>query len=68
MDFLDKNTTLLSIEKKKFLLKPGAIVTDFYFIIKGVIHGFIKEGDKQITTWINEEGEIVSSMSNRGHQ
>lgn len=66
MDFLDKNTTLLSIEKKKFLLKPGAIVTDFYFIIKGVIHGFIKEGDKQITTWINEEEEIVSSIRNLG--
>ena len=66
MDFLDKHTSFLSLEKKKFLLKPGAIVTNFYFIIKGVIHGFIKEEDKQITTWINEEGEIVSSIRNLG--
>ena len=68
MDFLDKNTTLLSVEKKKYILKPGSIVNNFYFILKGVVHGYIKEENKEITTWINEEGEIVSSIRNLGTQ
>ncbi|MGN6265111.1 MAG: Crp/Fnr family transcriptional regulator [Ginsengibacter sp.] len=66
MDFLDKNTTLLSVPKKKYILKPGSIASDFYFIVKGVVHGFIKEGEKQITTWINEENEIVGSFRTLG--
>lgn len=66
MEFLDKHTFPVFIEKKKFVLKPGAIAKNFYFILKGVIHGFIKEGGKQITTWINEEGEIVTSIRTLG--
>ena len=33
-----------------------------YFIKKGVVRGFIKEGKKDITTWITAEGEMVSSI------
>ena len=63
---IDENTFPFSIEKRKLLLKPGSVADHFYFIVKGVIHGFIKEDGKQITTWINEENEIVGSIRTLG--
>ena len=63
---IDANTFPLFIEKKKLLLKPGSSADNFYFIVKGVIHGFIREDGKQITTWINEENEIVGSIRTLG--
>jgi CRP-like cAMP-binding protein len=63
---LDENTFPLKIEKRKFLLKPGSVADHLYFIVKGVIHGFIKDDGKQITTWINEENEIVGSIRTLG--
>lgn len=63
---IDKNTYPLSIAKRKFLLKPGCIPANLYFIVKGVFHGYIKEGGKQITTWIMEENEIIGSIRTMG--
>lgn len=54
------------IAKGKYLIKPGTNNTCLYFIVKGVIRGFIKEQGKEITTWINEENEIVGSIRNLG--
>jgi len=62
----DANTWPLQIEKRKLLLKPGSIADHLYFIVKGVIQGFIKEDGRQITTWINEENEIVGSIRTLG--
>ena len=63
---LDEHTFPLEIEKRKFLLKPGSIADHLYFIVKGVIQGFIKDDGKQITTWINAENEIVGSIRTLG--
>jgi CRP-like cAMP-binding protein len=62
----DEKTFPLSIEKKKFLLRPGSVADHLYFIVKGVIHGYIKDDGKQITTWINEENQIVGSIRTLG--
>ena len=62
----DQDSFLVSVEKKKFILKPGAIPTYFYFILKGVVQGYIKEEGRQITTWIMEEKEIVGSIRTLG--
>ena len=66
IETFDKHTFPVFLEKKKYLLKPGVIADHFYFILKGVIHGYIKEDGKQITTWINEENEIVGSIRTLG--
>ncbi len=34
-----------------------------YFITKGAVRGYIKEGSKDITTWISVENELVTSIS-----
>lgn len=34
--------------------------------MKGVVRGYIKHNNKEITTWLNAENEIVGSISNFG--
>ena len=63
---IDKNTFPVSVDKSKFLLKPGSVADHLYFIVKGVIQGCIKEEGKMITTWINEENEMVGSIRTLG--
>lgn len=51
-----------TIQKGKLLLKAGEICHHLYFIRKGVFRGFVKEGSKEITTWITAENEIIASI------
>jgi CRP-like cAMP-binding protein len=61
--FFEKHSYACSFHKGKLLLKTGDVCEDIYFIKKGVVRGFIKEGGKDITTWITAENEVVSSIS-----
>jgi CRP-like cAMP-binding protein len=61
--FLLKNTYARSIKKGKLLLKAGEVCTNMYFVRKGVLRGFVKDGERDITTWISADGELVSAIS-----
>ncbi len=63
---LDDQTFPHSISKGKLLLKPGSVADKLFFIVKGLIQGYIKDDGKQITTWINDENEIVGSIRTLG--
>ena len=62
-NYLRKHTYACSFRKGKLLLKAGEICEYIYFVQKGAVRGFIKEGKKDITTWITAENEVVSSIS-----
>jgi CRP-like cAMP-binding protein len=62
-DYLKKYSYACSFHKGKLLLKAGDICGHIYFIKKGAVRGFIKEGNRDITTWITAENEMVSSIS-----
>jgi len=62
-NYLRKHAYACSFRKGKLLLKAGEICEHIYFVQKGAIRGFIKEGKKDITTWITAENEVVSSIS-----
>jgi len=62
-DYFRKHSYPCSFRKGKLLLKAGEICEHIYFIRKGAVRGFIKEGTKDITTWITAENEVVSSIS-----
>jgi len=62
-DYFRKHTFPCSFRKGKLLLKAGEISDHIYFIKKGAVRGFIRDGAKDITTWITAENEIVSSIS-----
>lgn len=63
---LDNGTFPVTITRSKFLMKPGNTDDQYYLILKGVMRAFIKEDGKEITTWINEENEIVGSIRSLG--
>jgi len=66
-EIIDRETFPVTTSKGKFLMKPGNNTGEFiYLIIKGVIRAYIKEDGKEITTWINEENEIVGSIRSLG--
>lgn len=62
-DFLKKHTYSLFVKKKKLLLKSGLVCKHLYFIRKGAIRGFVRQGAKEVTTWITVENEIVTSIA-----
>ena len=62
-DYFRRHSYSCSFRKGKLLLKAGQLCEHIYFIKKGAVRGFIKEGTKDITTWITAENEVVSSIS-----
>jgi CRP-like cAMP-binding protein len=66
IEIIDRETYPVTIQKGKFLMKPGNTGEFVYLVLKGVIRAYIKEDGKEITTWINEENEIVGSIRSLG--
>ena len=62
-DYFRKHSYYCTFRKGKLLLKADEICEHIYFIKKGAVRGFIKDGTKDITTWITAENEIVTSIS-----
>ncbi|HLZ89605.1 MAG TPA: Crp/Fnr family transcriptional regulator [Puia sp.] len=60
--FLRTHVTGLTVRKRKLLLKEGSFCEHVYFIVRGAVRGFTREGQKDITTWIVVENELVSSI------
>jgi CRP-like cAMP-binding protein len=60
--YLRDHVTPCTIAKRKLLLKEGMVCEHIYFIVKGALRGFTREGQKDITTWITVENELVSSI------
>jgi CRP-like cAMP-binding protein len=52
----------VTIAKRKLLLKEGMTCDTIYYVVKGALRGFTREGTKDITTWITVENELVSSI------
>ena len=60
--YLRKHVYPTSFLKGDLILTAGQICEHVYFIKKGAVRGFVKEGDKDITTWITAENELVTSI------
>lgn len=50
------------VARGSYLLKAGEICRHLYFIRKGVIRGYVKDGTKEVTTWMTAENEMVTSI------
>jgi CRP-like cAMP-binding protein len=60
--YLRDHVTPCTVAKRKLLLKEGTTCEHIYFIVKGALRGYTREGAKDITTWITVENELVSSI------
>ena len=62
-EYIGRHSVSRSVSKRTLLLKEGETCHHIYFIRKGIVRGFLREGSKDITTWITAENELVSSIS-----
>ncbi|MBC7873683.1 MAG: Crp/Fnr family transcriptional regulator [Ferruginibacter sp.] len=60
--YINQHSFVKRAERNEYLLREGEVCKYLYFICKGVIRGYIKNGSKEITTWITAENELVSSI------
>lgn len=63
LEYLLNNSSPIVVAKNSLLLRSGEICRHLYLVRKGVLRGYIKDGTKEITTWITAEGEIVTSIN-----
>jgi CRP-like cAMP-binding protein len=60
--YINQHSFSHQVERGEYLLKAGETCKHLYFIRKGAIRGYIKEGTKEVTTWITAENEMVTSI------
>ncbi len=63
---IDESSAPVEIPKGKYLIKPSQDSPDLFLILKGVVRAFLREDGREITTWINEELEVVGSIRSLG--
>ena len=64
--YIQKNFYFRQVKKSEHIIEAGQPNDKLFFVLKGVIRGYIIMDGKEITTWINEENEIVGSIRNFG--
>ena len=62
IDYLHKHVVPIKAQKGEILSEAGSICENVYFIVKGVIRGYIVDNSKDVTTWISSENELVTSI------
>lgn len=61
--FVDQSVFFCEIPKGKIFLKQGVVCPCIFFVYRGLIRGFIKNGKRDITNWMTGENEMVTSIS-----
>lgn len=62
IEYINQHSYSQQVDRGSYLLKAGETCKHLYLIRKGAIRGFVKEGNKEVTTWITAENEMVSSI------
>ncbi|MBC7948288.1 MAG: Crp/Fnr family transcriptional regulator [Chitinophagaceae bacterium] len=62
IEYINQHSYPQRVDRGTFLLKAGEVSRHLYFIRRGVIRAYIKDGTKEITTWITAENEVVASI------
>ncbi|RZL64157.1 MAG: Crp/Fnr family transcriptional regulator [Pedobacter sp.] len=61
---LNEETFPVSFKKNKFISSPVHRNKYIFYILKGAARGYMKHGNKEITTWIAKENELVGTIRN----
>lgn len=54
--------TPISVKKNKHIISPIDHNAALYFVVSGIVRGFIKDSDKDITTWFCFGNNIVGAI------
>ncbi|QPH40747.1 Crp/Fnr family transcriptional regulator [Pedobacter endophyticus] len=61
---INTQTFPVAYKKHKFISSPLHHNRYIFLLVKGVARGYMKEDDKEITTWIASENELVGNIRN----
>jgi CRP-like cAMP-binding protein len=67
-EFINQKTFPSIVHKGDILVRAGEINKNIYFLQSGIMRSYVREGIKDITTWIVGEQEFVSCISSFGLQ
>lgn len=59
---IEKNVQPIQVKKNKYILSPIDNNDDVFFVVSGLVRGFIKDDGKEITTWISLETEFIGAI------
>jgi CRP-like cAMP-binding protein len=62
INYINQHSFSQRVDRGEYLLKSGETCKHVYLILKGVVRAYIKEGTKEVTTWITAEREMVTSI------
>lgn len=68
IEYMQEQAIPRTARNKELLLKAGAVCKYIYFVKKGILRGFIKQGNKEVTTWITAENELVTAIPSLNKQ
>ncbi|RBQ04236.1 Crp/Fnr family transcriptional regulator [Pedobacter miscanthi] len=54
--------TPVAVKKNKHIVSPIDHNAALYFVVNGIVRGFVKDGDKDITTWFCFGNNIVGAI------
>ncbi|MFC3560157.1 Crp/Fnr family transcriptional regulator [Pedobacter jamesrossensis] len=63
-----ENCKFIDVKKNKFILSPIDNNNYMYFLLKGVVRGFVREGKKDISTWFSFENELIAAIRHPNQQ
>ncbi|WP_293787875.1 Crp/Fnr family transcriptional regulator [uncultured Pedobacter sp.] len=59
---LEKYCKLIHIRKNKYILSPIDLNASLYFLVNGLVRGFVRDGTKDISTWFSVGNEIIGAI------
>lgn len=59
---IEKNVDTLLIKKNKYILSPIDNNDYVFFVVSGLVRGFVKDANKEITTWISLGNEFIGAI------
>ena len=61
--YINEKTYRIHVSKGEHLTQAGEICNSLFLVEKGIMRGYVREGRKEITTWITCENELVTSIT-----
>jgi len=58
----ERSCKLTRIKKNKHILSPIDSNASLYFLVNGLVRGFIRDGKQDISTWFSFENELIGAI------
>ncbi|NII83087.1 CRP-like cAMP-binding protein [Pedobacter sp. SG908] len=64
----EKSCKLIHVKKNKHILSPIDSNASLYFLVNGLVRGFVRDGKKDISTWFSFGNELIGAIRHPDQQ